>query len=112
MVKTEPNFNIQQHLGSSVSALSQQSAAENSQQSADQHDVVVELQHFVTASAESTTAAQIILVRHNNRVVMWILMIQNNLYVNNHPVVLSNTPLIKDFLGQQEQKPKEENIAT
>ena len=61
MVKTEPNFNIQQHL---------QSAAENSQQSADQHDVVVELQHFVTASAESTTAAQIILVRHNNRVVL------------------------------------------
>ena len=69
MVKTEPNFNIQQHLGSS-SALSQQSAAENSQQSADQHDVVVELQHFVTASAEATTAAQIILVRHNNRVVL------------------------------------------
>ena len=65
MVKTEPNFNIQQHLGSS-----QQSAAENSQQSADQHDVVVELQHFVTASAEATTAAQIILVRHNNRVVL------------------------------------------
>ena len=66
MVKTEPNFNIQQHLGSGSSALSQQSAAENSQQSADnQHDqVVVELQHFVTASAEATTAAQIILVRH------------------------------------------------
>ncbi len=69
MVKTEPNFNIQQHLGNS-STLSQQSAAENSQQSAAEHDVVVELQHFVTASAESTTAAQIILVRHNNRVVL------------------------------------------
>ena len=86
MVKTEPNFNIQQHLGSS-SALSQQSAAENSQQSADQHDVVVELQHFVTASAESTTAAQIILVRQQQQG-CFVNMIQNNLYVNNHPVVL------------------------
>merc|ERR1712008_219721 len=46
--------------------MGQQSAAENSQQSADQHDVVVELQHFVTASAESTTAAQIILNERNN----------------------------------------------
>ena len=64
MVKTEPNFtsSLQQHLSNSSGlAVSQQSqAVDNSQQSG--HDVVVELQQFVASSAETTTAAQIILV--------------------------------------------------